>query len=137
MLRRAHRTAAGSMSTACTSIRSEAATRAALTAPEPQHRSTTTAPGGGSGDGLVDQEFGATAGYEDSGIHRYPQAVELRPAEDVLEGQAGDPAVDHRGEVRRGRGRGDEQPRLLLGEDASGRTQPGDDGRPGVGRGRR
>ena len=45
MLRRAQRTAAGSMSAACSSTRPSAAARAAPTAPEPQHRSTTTGRG--------------------------------------------------------------------------------------------
>ena len=43
--RRAQRTAAGSMSVACTSARSTAAAIAAPIAPAPQHRSTTMSPG--------------------------------------------------------------------------------------------
>jgi hypothetical protein len=39
------------------------------------------------------------ARYEDSGVHGYPQAAELRPAEDVLEGQAGGSPVHHGSEV--------------------------------------
>ena len=33
-------------------------------------------------------------GYEDAGVHGNPQTAELRPADDVLEGQAADTAVD-------------------------------------------
>src|SRR5664280_1952086 len=49
--------------------------------------------------GLADEELGAPAGDEDAGVRGYPQAAELRPAEDVFEGQAGGSPVDHGGEV--------------------------------------
>jgi hypothetical protein len=80
-------------------------------------------------DRLFDEELGPAAGHEDAGVNGYLQATELRPAEDVLERQARGAAVDHSGEVRRGPGRRDEQLRLVLGEDAAGGAEPGDDGR--------
>ena len=90
--------------------------------------------GGTAGEGgLADEELGAAAGYEDPGVHGDPQAAELRPAEDVFEGQAGDPPVHHGGEVGRRPRRGDEQPRLVLGEDTAGGPKPGDDGGSGAG----
>jgi len=39
----------------------------------------------GQGGGLTDEVLGAAAGLEDSGVHGYSQAAELRPPEDVLE----------------------------------------------------
>src|SRR5664280_1952087 len=57
------------------------------------------------------------------------QAAELRPAEDVFEGQAGGSPVDHGGEIGSRPCRGDEQPRLVLGEDTAGGPKPGDDDR--------
>ena len=83
----------------------------------------------GEGGGLLDKELGAAAGYEDSGVHGYPQAAELRPAEDVFEGQAADSPVHHGGEVGRSLCRGDEQPCLVLGEDTAGGSKHGDDDR--------
>ncbi len=53
----------------------------------------------GQGGGLADEELGARAGYEDFWVHGYPQAAELSPAEDVLEGQAGGLPIHNRGEV--------------------------------------
>ena len=82
-------------------------------------------------NGLADQELGPAAGHEDTGIHGYPQAAEVRPADDLFQGQAGCPPVHHGSELRRRRGRGDEQLRLILGEHATGGPQPGDDGGPG------
>jgi hypothetical protein len=35
---------------------------------------------------LTDEKLGAPAGYENPGVHSYPQGAELRPAEDVLKG---------------------------------------------------
>jgi hypothetical protein len=81
----------------------------------------------GQGGGLVDEELGAAAGYEDSGVHGYPQAAELRPAEDVFERQASGSPVHHGGEVDPRPCRGDEQLRLILGEDTAGGPKPGDD----------
>jgi len=84
-------------------------------------------PLGGEGRGLADEELGAAARHEDSGIHGYPQAAELRPAEDVLQGKAGDSPVDHGGEVVRRTRSAEEQPRLVLGEDTAGSPKSGDD----------
>jgi hypothetical protein len=80
------------------------------------------------GGGLADQEFGAAAGYEDSRVHGYPQAAELRPAEDMFEGQAGGSLAHHGGKVGWRPRRGDEQPRLVLSKDAASGPKPGDDG---------
>ena len=82
--------------------------------------------------GPADQELGAAARYEDAGVYGYPQAAELRPAEDVLEGLAGGTPVHHGGQAGRRPSRGHEQPRLVLGENTARCPQPGDDGRPGV-----
>ncbi len=82
----------------------------------------------GEGGGVVDEELGAAAGHEDSGVHGYPQTAELRPAEDVFQRQAGGSLVHHRGEVGRRPCRSDQQPRLVLGEDTAGGPKPGDDG---------
>jgi hypothetical protein len=59
------------------------------------------------------------------------QAAELRPADDLLERQAGGALRDHRvqlGGCVRGVG---EQPGLVLGEHAPGGAQPGDNVRVG------
>jgi len=45
----------------------------------------------------------------------------------VLERLAGGSPVHHRGEVGRRPGRRHQQPRLVLGEDAAGGAEPGDD----------
>jgi len=70
--------------------------------------------------GLAGEELGAAAGHEHSGVHGDPQAAELRPAKDVFQRQAGDSSVHHGGQVGRRPCGGDEQPRLVLGEDAAG-----------------
>ena len=75
----------------------------------------------------MNEELGAAAGYEDSGVDLDPQAAELRPAEDVLDGKAGHSPVHHGGEVGRRPRRAHEQPRLVFGEDAAGGPEPGDD----------
>jgi hypothetical protein len=77
-------------------------------------------PPAGDDHGLVGQELGTAAGDEDAGIHGDSQAVELGPAHDVFEWQPGDAAVDHGGELGRVPGGGQEQFRLVLGEDATG-----------------
>jgi hypothetical protein len=82
--------------------------------------------------GLPDQELAAAARYEDPRIQGYPQPAELRPAQDVLEGLAGRPLVHHGGQDVRRLGRGDEQPRLVLGEDTARVAEPADNGRPGM-----
>ncbi len=79
------------------------------------------------GHGLADEELGPAAGHEDAGVHGYPQAAELRPADDMLEWQAAGAPVHHRGEVGLGPCRRDEQPRLVLGEDTAGGAELGDD----------
>jgi hypothetical protein len=81
----------------------------------------------GHGSGLADQELGAASGDEDPGVHGYPKAAELSPAEDVLKGQAGGPPVHHGGEFGWRPRRGDEQLRFVLGEDTAGGRKPGDD----------
>jgi hypothetical protein len=82
------------------------------------------------GGGPADQELGAAARYEDAGIHRDPQAAELGPAENVLERLAGGPPIHHGGQGGRCPRRGDEQLRLVLGEDTARGPEPGDGGRP-------
>jgi len=77
--------------------------------------------------GLADEELGAVAGHEDSRVHGYPQPAELGPADDVFDGHPGGSPVHHGGEVGGRLCRGDEQPRLVLGEDAAGRPEPADD----------
>ena len=79
-------------------------------------------------DGLPDEEFGAAARHEDTGIDGYSQAAELRPPHHVLERLARRPPVYHRGEVCGRAGRGDQQPRFVLGEDTAGGAKPGHDG---------
>ena len=90
-------------------------------------RGRARAPGLAGARGLADEELGATAGDEYSRADGYPQATEVRPADDMFEGRAGDPLVHHGVEVGRRACRGDEQPRLVLREDAAGRAEPGDD----------
>ncbi len=80
------------------------------------------------GQGLFYEELGAPAGYEDTRFHGDPQAAELRPPDDELEGQPGCPAFDQRGDVTRGRRGGDDQFCLVLGEDASGGPECGHHG---------
>lgn len=84
------------------------------------------------GEGLFDEELGATAGHEDAGAHGDPQSAELRPADDEFERVAGDPAVHHAGQFVGGAGGGEDQPCLVLGEDTARGAECGDDG---VGRG--
>jgi hypothetical protein len=80
--------------------------------------------------GLVDEEFGATAGDEDAGVHGYPETAELRPAENVLERQASRPPVHHRSEFGRCPGGGEEQLRLVFGEDTASGAKSADDNGP-------
>src|SRR5207344_1953357 len=86
--------------------------------------------GAGEGGGLADQELGAAARDEDPGVHGYPQAAELRPAEDVFEWLAPGPPVHQGGQLGWRPGCGDEQLRLVLGEDTARSPEAGDDGRP-------
>ena len=85
--------------------------------------------GSWSGDvgGLSDEKFGALTGYENSRVQRYSQSAELRPANDVFEGQTGCSAVNHGCKVGWSPFRGDEQPGLIFGENTTGRPKPADD----------
>jgi len=85
--------------------------------------------GTGESGGLPDEELGAATRDEDPGLHGDPQAAELRPAEDVLQGQASGSPVNHGVKFVRGSCRGDEQPGFVLGEDTAGRPEPSDDER--------
>jgi hypothetical protein len=76
----------------------------------------------GKGGRLANQELGAAPGHEHSRVNGYPQAAELRPAEDVFQGKAADPPPHHLGEIDRCACRGDEQPCLVLGEHTTGGT---------------
>lgn len=82
---------------------------------------------GGERDGLFDQELGASAGHEDTGFHGYAKAPELGPAQDVFEGQARDAAVHHHGEFGGRTSGGEDQTRLVLGEDTARGAERGDD----------
>jgi hypothetical protein len=92
--------------------------------------------GGGNGGGLPDQELAATPGHEDALTDRDPEPAELGPAEDVLERETADTAVDHGGKIcRRARG-GGEHSCLVLGEHAARRAQLRHDRREVAGRAR-
>jgi len=76
--------------------------------------------GSGDPDGRpVDEVLGAPPRHEDAGPHQDPQTGELRPAQELLEGLAGEPPghqrLDQHGVVAR---RG-QQPSLFLREDTS------------------
>ena len=126
-------TAAGSRSAACTSTPGTAAARAAPTragaaAQVDDHRA-----GSGQRDRLRDEERGAPARHEHAGVDGDAQPAELGPAQQLLQRRARRPGA------RPGRRApsGDsaavaQQPRLVLGEHAARRAQPGDHG---VGRG--
>jgi hypothetical protein len=74
-----------------------------------------------------DEELTAAARHEDSGIDADSQAAELGRADHLLQWQTLDPLPDHLLELG-GRPRGiAEEPGLILGEYASGGSQPGDD----------
>ena len=79
-------------------------------------------------DREVDEQLGAAAGHEHPGADGDARPAELHPAQQVLQRLARDAPVDQGGEVGGGGGGVDEQPGLLLGEDAAGRTQGGHDG---------
>ena len=133
MLRAAHCTAAGSTSEACSSRGPASAASAVPDRPGAAAQvDDDRRPSGAAGfaqepRGLPDQELGAAAGHKDSGVHFDPQPAELRPAQDVLERQAGNPLLHEGVEVVRRRGGRGQQPGLLLGEDAAGRPEPRDD----------
>src|SRR5262245_17970946 len=74
---------------------------------------------------LADQELAAAARNEYAGLDHDPQPAELGPAKNVLEREAGDPLRHHGYQLVRAAGRLDEQPGLILSEDAAGRPQRG------------
>lgn len=75
----------------------------------------------------LDEELASAPGDEHAGVHEDAQTAEIRPADDLLERQAGGALRDHRVQFG-GRVRGVcEQPGLLFGEHASGSPQPRDD----------
>jgi len=80
----------------------------------------------GERDGVVGEELGAAARHEHPGVDLDPQATEFRPADQVFQRQPGGPLADQGVKFRECRGRGDQQPRLVLGEDTTGGTKPGD-----------
>ncbi len=73
----------------------------------------------GEGGGLGDEELGAAARHEHPGVDGDPQTAEFGPADDVFQGQAARPALDHGGDLGRGPGGGEDQLRLVLGEDTA------------------
>jgi hypothetical protein len=85
-------------------------------------------PGRREGDRLAHQQLRAPAGHEHSRLDGDPQPAELRPAQEVLQGEARDPLLDQRGEGAGGARRVRQEARLVLGEDAPGGAQPGHDG---------
>jgi hypothetical protein len=76
----------------------------------------------------VNEELGAPAGHEDLGVNGNPLAAELHPAKDMFEGQSGSTPVDQARELGRRPCGVDEQPSLVLGEDAPRGLKPGDEG---------
>jgi hypothetical protein len=80
--------------------------------------------------GLAHEKFGSVARNKNAGVHGYPQAAELGPAEYVFQGQSSRTPRHQGGEFSRRSRRGDEQLRFVLGEDAACRSKFGDnDGR--------
>ena len=88
------------------------------------------------GEGLLDEELGAAARHEDTGLHGDAQPSEPGPADDEFERQSGDPAVDHGGQFPGRAGGGQDQLRLVLREDTARGAQLGDDAGTDVGCGR-
>jgi hypothetical protein len=72
--------------------------------------------------------FGPAAWDEDAGVEEDAEAAEVCVADDVFDGQPGDALLDHMGELGVVAGRGDQQVRLVLGEDAAGGAEGADDG---------
>jgi hypothetical protein len=68
------------------------------------------------------------ARHEHTGVQQDPETTEVREAYDVFERQPGDALLDHVGEFGVVAGRGDQQVRLVLGEDAAGGAEGADDG---------
>ena len=79
-------------------------------------------------DGDRDQELASPARYENAGIHQYPQARELGPADHLLQWFPGCPSLYQGVKLRRGPGGRKQHRRLVLGEDTAGRAEPGDHG---------
>jgi hypothetical protein len=76
----------------------------------------------------VDEGGGAAPRHEDARPQPYAHAVELGPAEHLLERLAGDPSGDHVVEWTARLVLGEQQPRLVVGEHAPGVAQMGRDG---------
>jgi hypothetical protein len=78
--------------------------------------------------GLPQDQFGPAAGHEDTRLDDDPSPGEGRPAEDLLERSSRDAVGDHRLERVAVGGLVEQQPRLVLGEDATrGPQASGDD----------
>jgi hypothetical protein len=126
------------MSAACSSTRPREAASAAPTAPEPQHRSTITdgGPVPAAGPAACRREAAARRtrnsvrrrGMKTPGstaIRRPQNSAQPRTCSSGWPAAAGPPWRPGRPGPRRG----DEQPRLVLGEDAARGPEPGDGGR--------
>jgi hypothetical protein len=72
------------------------------------------------GEGRVHEELAADAGDEDAGAQAYPDAAEVREADDLFERLASGAAGDELAEIGRAGGGPGEHGRLVLGEDAAG-----------------
>lgn len=72
--------------------------------------------------------FGSASWDEDAGVDEDAQAAEVCVADDVFDGQPGDALLDQVGEFGVVAGCGDQQVRLVLGEDAAGGAEGADDG---------
>ena len=109
------------------SVSASATTRP--TAPDPQHRSTTTAPGTAQAASTASRASSSVRrrGTNTPGVHRDPEPGEVGPAEQVLQrlplAAPGHPGV----QLARRRSPHEEQSGLLLGEHAAGGTQRVDD----------
>src|SRR3954469_1932561 len=84
--------------------------------------------GRSQGGGLLDQQLRTAPGDEHPGCHSDPQAPELRPPQQVLQRLAGDAASHETLQPGRRSRLGHQQAGLVLGEDAPGGAEPGDDG---------
>jgi hypothetical protein len=83
---------------------------------------------------LPHQELRATPRHEHAWTHRHAFPAEIRPSDDVFQGQSLDALLHHAAEFVRMRGGIDEDLRLVLGEYAACGTQGGGNlGSPGHG----
>jgi hypothetical protein len=82
----------------------------------------------GEQQSLRDQVLRTPAWHEHAWVEQDPQAAEVCVADDVFERQPGDALLNHVGELGVVAGRGDQQVRLVLGEDAAGGAEGADDG---------